>query len=374
MARSKVGVAVIGTGWGATVMIPALRLSPDVEVVAVCAGHLDRAEAAAERFGIPSAYGDVRTLAGADGVDLVCVCTPPPTHHDLAITLLEAGHHIFVTKPLASSVDEAAHLNEVATRQGVVHAVDAGGRYVPVHRYMRDLVADGYLGELRFVSNTYFSSSATTVGSVIYYSSWVSKRPFGGMLHTSLSHTIDRLRFVFGELSDISGATATLIREKPILAAEHRSTYGLDHGGALVIGMEPVDADDTVIMQGRFAGGGLFNVSSSWSLPHGTEDHLEAYGSEGALLLDASGMLYGARLSESGLHPLPVPESYSLPAIPVDARPTELVYAGGRTALYAEFMQDVANVILRRPSLSLFPTFADGLRIAQVEAAVRGES
>ena len=369
MSNSKVRVGVIGTGWGVDVLTPALLTCPDIEVTAICSKRIDRAQLAAARLGIGTAFDDYRQLIAHGAVDLVCVCTPPATHYEIAMAVIEAGLHVFVTKPLGSSVEEARALRDAAVRRRVIHAIDAGGRYVPTYRYMRDLVAQGFIGTPRLVSAMYFSSGAVTPGGVIYYSSWVSKRPDGGILRTAFIHQLDRLRFIFGEIGPTRGFTATLVRDKPILATEHNSSYGLD-ANARVVGYEPATADDSVLIHGSLASGAPFSAVASWAVHHAPGDRLEAYGDEGTLLLGTDGVLRGGRSSDPFPRVMPVPEGYALPNVAADANSIELVYGAGRASLYAEYAQDLANVILGRPDLGLYPTFVDGARIIELQREV----
>src|SRR3990170_8416460 len=91
-ARSKgpLRVAVFGTGFGATVHIPALKYLEDVEIAAIVSRRLERAQAVADRHGIATASTDWRDVINDPKIDAVVIATPPYLHHQMVIAALEA--------------------------------------------------------------------------------------------------------------------------------------------------------------------------------------------------------------------------------------------------------------------------------------------
>jgi predicted dehydrogenase len=358
-ARAGVRAGVIGIGWGGDVVVPALLANPDIEISAVCSGRLERARAFAQAMGIAVALDDADALVTRDDVDLVFVCTPASVHAEMSRAALAAGRHVFSTKPLAADVESARELSAFALEQGLVTAMDFVGRYDPVNRYLRYLVAEGYLGEIRFVSASVFWSLATDPAMRLYYWDWVSLRESsGGMLGASLGlHHLDLLRYVFGEVTDVGGFAATLITEKPVLAEE--SEWNRISRGAPTAGMRAVDAEDVFSVHGRFSAGGAFSITGSWSIHHGSGIRYEAYGSEGTLILDAGGRLSGGRAASSSLEELPVPKRFGDPAI-----------SGDRVARFGLLAADLVGAIRGETDAPLFATFQDGLRLKEITSPI----
>src|SRR5207244_1713595 len=87
-------------------------------------------------------------LADVDAVDVV---TPADTHFELAHAALLAGKHVFVEKPLATSVRDGRKLVEIADERGLVLQVGHVFRYHPVTRVLLRLVRDGTLGRLQYL-------------------------------------------------------------------------------------------------------------------------------------------------------------------------------------------------------------------------------
>lgn len=99
-------------------MVEALRTLPDADVVSVGSRSQERADAFAERFGIPSAHGSYESLVGDPAVDVVYVAGPHPTHRDLTLLALEAGKHVVCEKPLAMDAAEAREMAAAASAAG----------------------------------------------------------------------------------------------------------------------------------------------------------------------------------------------------------------------------------------------------------------
>ena len=93
-------------------------------------------------------YGDLEEALEAVECDAVLVATPPPTHHAVAKAALEAGKHVLCEKPLATSLEDAFDLVEVAERAQRVLMVSQNYRYNAPFRAVQRLVLGGELGEL----------------------------------------------------------------------------------------------------------------------------------------------------------------------------------------------------------------------------------
>ncbi|MGW9118969.1 Gfo/Idh/MocA family protein [Streptomyces sp. NPDC055663] len=142
---------VLATGGIATTFAEDLRSMPDTEVVAVASRTDASAQAFAERFGIPRAYGNWAALAADDEVDVVYVATPHSAHREAAALCLEAGKHVLCEKAFTLNAREADELVKLARDRGLF-LMEAMWTYCnPVIRRMTELVRDGAIGEIRTV-------------------------------------------------------------------------------------------------------------------------------------------------------------------------------------------------------------------------------
>ncbi|MFI2435710.1 Gfo/Idh/MocA family protein [Streptomyces sp. NPDC018693] len=151
MTTDTVRWGVLATGGIAAAFTADLIDLPDAEVVAVASRTEAGAQAFAERFGIPRAYGDWEALAKDPDIDVVYVATPHAAHRAAAGLCLESGRNVLCEKPFTLNVREAEELVALARREGRF-LMEAMWMYCnPVIRRLRDLVADGAIGDVRTV-------------------------------------------------------------------------------------------------------------------------------------------------------------------------------------------------------------------------------
>src|SRR5438105_4717932 len=160
----KLRVGIIGAGrWAASAHLPGYQRSPLSEVVAIC--DLDRklAEKRAAEFDIKTVYTDYRELLDRKDIDVIDVCTRPDSkdddnHEILAFAALEAGKHCLCEKPVAHDYRNTWKAHRLAESKGLKTKVGLTFRYAPAMRYMRTLIAEGFVGE-RYIFNGFEQNS-----------------------------------------------------------------------------------------------------------------------------------------------------------------------------------------------------------------------
>jgi predicted dehydrogenase len=143
---------IVGCGGAASIFhMPAFRDLKGSQIVAVCDQRQQAALEAARRFGIPRAYGDISQMLRKENLDFVDICSPPQTHFQLSVQVMEAGLHVLVEKPMAFSVSEADKMVSVSHRNGVKLCVVHNLLFSPVVQKARQLVDSGAIGDLTSV-------------------------------------------------------------------------------------------------------------------------------------------------------------------------------------------------------------------------------
>src|SRR4029077_10925240 len=143
----QVRVGVLGAGaWARHAHLPGYRRDTRCAVVAIADPQIDLARDAAREFAIPTATADARDLFERDDIDAIDVCTPSATHFELAWAALEAGKHVLCEKPVAYDFRDPPRARDLARSKGLMTKVGLTFRYSPTMRYMRELVADGFVG------------------------------------------------------------------------------------------------------------------------------------------------------------------------------------------------------------------------------------
>jgi predicted dehydrogenase len=181
-------------------VIPAMQQSAHSPVVAIASRDLAKAQAAADKLGIGRAYGSYQELI--DDPDVEAIYNPLPNHLHVPWTLraAEAGKHVLCEKPLALNADEIGQLIEVRDRKRVHIGEAFMVRTHPQWAAVRELIAEGRIGELRLVSG-HFSYFRRNPDDVRSRPEWGG----GGLLDIGC-YPITLSRWLFGEEpTDVAG-------------------------------------------------------------------------------------------------------------------------------------------------------------------------
>lgn len=142
---------ILATGGIARSFVEDLKLMPDAEVAAVGSRAQATADAFAQRYGIPRAYGDWRSLAADEQIDVVYVATPHSAHHAAAKLCLTAGRAVLCEKPITLDRPTAQDLFDTARAGGRFLMEAMWARCNPTLRRVAALAADGAIGEVTAV-------------------------------------------------------------------------------------------------------------------------------------------------------------------------------------------------------------------------------
>jgi predicted dehydrogenase len=145
--------AVIGAGYWGPNLARNFRNSPDWDLVAVCDLDEARARKVVGSRSTVEVMTSVEDLLARDDVDAVAIATPARTHAPLALAALEAGKHVVVEKPIADGGIAARRMIARAAELDRVLMVDHTFCYTAPVLKMRELVAEGALGEILFVDS-----------------------------------------------------------------------------------------------------------------------------------------------------------------------------------------------------------------------------
>src|SRR3954451_4949400 len=149
---ARVRVGVVGLGYWGPNLVRVLNEAAAAEAAWMCDLRPDALDALGRRFPAVRKTQDLDEMLGDDTLDAVAVVTPVSSHHDIAMRALEAGKHVFVEKPLASSSDLAVDLIRAADARGLVLMPGHTFLYSPPVNCIRELIRAGELGEIYFIS------------------------------------------------------------------------------------------------------------------------------------------------------------------------------------------------------------------------------
>lgn len=133
---------------GTKAHLPAARASSKVDIVAISSRFMDSARAAADKHGIPLAYGSYQEMIDSDEIDAVINTLPNSMHHEWTLKAARAGKHVLCEKPLSATMDEAREMASVARENGIVLIEGFTPRWNRQLRLIRELIANGEIGEV----------------------------------------------------------------------------------------------------------------------------------------------------------------------------------------------------------------------------------
>lgn len=138
----RLGIIGVG-GYVKGMLLPHLKkLSDDFAVRALVTRSGGSAAAAARRFQAPVAASDHRTILDDPDIDAVLIGTRHATHARFALEALEAGKHVFIEKPMTTTVEDAAAIVEAADRAGLIVRVGFNRRFSPYMRALREAIGE----------------------------------------------------------------------------------------------------------------------------------------------------------------------------------------------------------------------------------------
>ena len=143
-------VAVIGYGYWGPNLVRNFWETPGCQVRAVSDKRESQLELALARYPAITTSADCHAVIADPAVDAVVIMTPVSTHFELALEALQAGKHVLVAKPIATSSEQAVVLIEEAARRHLVLMVDHTFIYTDAVRRIKQLVDDGSLGQLYY--------------------------------------------------------------------------------------------------------------------------------------------------------------------------------------------------------------------------------
>jgi len=154
--RSKVRLAILGCGFmGQKVHLPNFMKLENCEIVALCETREKLGRAVANKYGIPKYYKSHEDLADAKDVDAVVVITNDHLHAPIAIDLLKAGKHVFIEKPMATNIQDAREMIEVAEKVNKKLMVAYMKRYdegcIKAKELLDKFLSSKELGKITFV-------------------------------------------------------------------------------------------------------------------------------------------------------------------------------------------------------------------------------
>ncbi len=246
-----VGASAIAHEW----VIDAIRAVPGDEVVAVFSTDPARGARYAADQRIPAAHASLDALLADPKVGAVYVSTTNDLHHGQVVAAARAGKHVLCEKPLALTVREAREMIDACAAAGVVLAVNHHLREAATHRKIRELVAAGAVGEVRYAK--VFHAGLLPA----HLQTWRLRDPRtgpGAILDLTV-HDVDTLRHILGA--------------EPVEVVALSQQAGMASGGI----------EDGAMTAIRFDSGAVAQTHDAFTVPF-ARTAIEVHGSAGSII------------------------------------------------------------------------------------------
>lgn len=343
---------IIGTGFMGAVHAHAVRANGGI--VSEISGRTPESAAdAAIRLHALEAAPSPEALIESDQVDVVHICTPNATHAALAKRAIAAGKHVVCEKPLATTLEDAQKLRDLADGAGTVAAVPFVYRFYPAVREARARIARGEAGNLWLLHGSYLQdwlASSDATNWRVDPAAGGTSRAFGDIG----VHWCDLMEFATGHrISRLVARTSRAFAQRASKGVMR--DVGTEDGAALLFETDRGATGSLVVSQvtpGR--------KNRLWFSFDGTEESF-SFNQEQPDTLWVGGSRGSIRVP-SGPDTLSYPESQRYARLPAG-------HPHGYQDSFNAFIADV-YAAARGESIDGLPTFRDGLRAAQITQAV----
>jgi predicted dehydrogenase len=193
--------------------IPFIATTPTLELAAIVQRSPTPTNSApADHPGLQH-HTSPEALFASPGIDVVILCTPPPTHHALALAALQAGKHVLLEKPAVPSAAQAHALFALARSRGRLLCVYQNRRYDGDFLTLRRLVAGGALGRVVEL-NTHFDRHRPDPPT--NWKAGLRMDQGGGAVYDLGVHLLDQVFVLFGMPSGVQAKFVAARRGKVV--------------------------------------------------------------------------------------------------------------------------------------------------------------
>jgi myo-inositol 2-dehydrogenase/D-chiro-inositol 1-dehydrogenase len=224
---------------------------PGVEVAAIADVDLKSAQELATRLHVPTAIKDYHAILSDPTIDAVAICSSTDTHAKIVIEAAQAGKHIFCEKPIDHDLAKIDAALQAVEKAGVKLQVGFNRRFDPNFRKVREMVAEGKIGDPHIIRITSRDPAPPPVSYV---------KVSGGMFLDMTIHDFDMARYLSGsEVEEVYVAAGVMVDR------------GIGEAGDV----------DTAVITLRFANGAIGTIDNSRKAIYGYDQRVEVFGSSG---------------------------------------------------------------------------------------------
>jgi predicted dehydrogenase len=184
---------------------PAFGKVPGSRLVAVMRRNRSLAEDYAQRHKVPKVYDNADKLINDPDINAVYVATPPSSHMEYALKVIEAGKPVYIEKPMAANYGECVKINESAAKNNIPVFVAYYRRTLPGFLLVKEMIEKGSIGRVRFVRLQLLKAFSEDEKEGRLPWRVIPEIAGGGHFFDLASHQLDYLDFLFGPVELVNG-------------------------------------------------------------------------------------------------------------------------------------------------------------------------
>ncbi|MEX2460086.1 MAG: Gfo/Idh/MocA family oxidoreductase [Paenibacillaceae bacterium] len=224
----KLRWGVIGAAGINQSVLPAIQASTTGSVMAIASRDLVKAQNAAKKFNIPTAYGSYEELLLDNQIDAVYIPLPNHLHKEWTIRAAEAGKHVLCEKPIALNAGEAQKMVDACAKANVKLAEAFMYRHNPRLDRIKEIIASGEIGQIRALHGAFTFNNAQDKNNVRYRAEWG-----GGSVYDVGCYPLSLARLIMGS--------------EPIAVTAH-AFFSQEHDGVDMMCSGLIEFSDQVAM------------------------------------------------------------------------------------------------------------------------------
>lgn len=281
--KKKLNVALLGYGFMGRAHSNAYRkvsqfFDLDYEPVmkVVYARNEKNVSEFADRWGWQECVTDWRSIIERDDIDLIDICTPNNTHHEISIAAANAGKIIACEKPLAMDAKEGAEMTLAVEKSGRPSMVWFNYRRVPAVALAKQILDEGKVGRVfhyraKYLQDWTIDTGVPQGGHTLWR---LDKSVAGsGVTGDLLAHSIDLATWLIGDMKSVCAMTETFVKERELQ----------DEPGTA----KPVEIDDACAFLAKFENGAMATFESTrYARGRKNQNSLEVNGQKGSVEFD----------------------------------------------------------------------------------------
>lgn len=344
METPQLGIGIIGTGFGATVQLPAFLTMPSARVIGIASRQVEKSQQLAQAHRLPRSFASWQELVACPDIGLVSIAAPPPLHVPMVQACIQAKKAVLCEKPFTLNPSDAMQLLKEAKEAGIVHAMDFEFRDIPAWSLFRNHIQSGVLGPLQ--SATFHWILGSWADPARPWKWQCDSAQGGGVLSALGVHLFDAVEWMVGPIQSLQATTGITIATRTDETGNLRPVTAEDHADIVMTGENNLPI-----------GMRLSNVD-----PSGTGLLIQLMGEKGRLILRSDAHNYGSGFS---VHE----ELHNQPSRILFADDTTFE-GDARIAPFACLAQRLIQAVLQGDR-TFQPSFMTGVRTTTLLDAVR---